>query len=70
MAGQIAQCLAELVTLDTPPVSVLLGQGSGGPALAMVPADVHSGASDVTSSRDSRLESPSPKIEVSTERAS
>jgi len=39
LAGQIAQCLAELVTLDTPTVSVLLGQGSGGPALAMVPAD-------------------------------
>ncbi|KAA1250056.1 acetyl-CoA carboxyl transferase [Mycobacterium simiae] len=39
LAGQIAQSLAELVTLDTPTVSVLLGQGSGGPALAMVPAD-------------------------------
>ena len=39
LAGQIAQCLAELVTLDTPTVSILLGQGSGGPALAMVPAD-------------------------------
>jgi acyl-CoA carboxylase subunit beta len=39
MAGEIARCLAELVTLDTPTVSVLLGQGSGGPALAMVPAD-------------------------------
>lgn len=39
LAGQIGQCLAELVTLDTPTVSVLLGQGSGGPALAMVPAD-------------------------------
>lgn len=39
LAGQIAQCLAELVTLGTPTVSVLLGQGSGGPALAMVPAD-------------------------------
>ncbi len=39
LAGQISQCLAELVTLDTPTVSVLLGQGSGGPALAMVPAD-------------------------------
>jgi acetyl-CoA carboxylase carboxyl transferase subunit beta len=39
LAGQIAQCLAELVTLNTPTVSVLLGQGSGGPALAMVPAD-------------------------------
>ncbi len=30
LAGQIAQCLAELVTLDTPTVSVLLGQGTGG----------------------------------------
>ena len=39
LAAQIARCLAELVTLDTPTVSVLLGQGSGGPALAMVPAD-------------------------------
>jgi acetyl-CoA carboxylase carboxyl transferase subunit beta len=39
LAGEIAQCLAELVTLDTATVSVLLGQGSGGPALAMVPAD-------------------------------
>jgi acetyl-CoA carboxylase carboxyl transferase subunit beta len=39
LAGQIAHCLADLVTLDSPTVSVLLGQGSGGPALAMVPAD-------------------------------
>jgi acetyl-CoA carboxylase carboxyl transferase subunit beta len=39
LAGEIAGCLADLVTLDTPTVSVLLGQGSGGPALAMVPAD-------------------------------
>jgi acetyl-CoA carboxylase carboxyl transferase subunit beta len=39
LAGEIARCLAELVTLQTPTVSVLLGQGSGGPALAMVPAD-------------------------------
>lgn len=39
LAGEIARCLAELVTLNTPTVSVLLGQGSGGPALAMVPAD-------------------------------
>jgi acetyl-CoA carboxylase carboxyl transferase subunit beta len=39
LAGEIARCLAELVTLPTPTVSVLLGQGSGGPALAMVPAD-------------------------------
>ncbi len=39
LAGEIARCLSELVMLDTPTVSVLLGQGSGGPALAMVPAD-------------------------------
>ncbi|CAN5269100.1 carboxyl transferase domain-containing protein [soil metagenome] len=39
LAGEIANCLSELVTLDTPTVSVLIGQGSGGPALAMVPAD-------------------------------
>ncbi|WP_099038618.1 acetyl-coenzyme A carboxylase carboxyl transferase subunits beta/alpha [Mycobacterium neglectum] len=39
LAGEIARCLADLVTLDTQTVSVLLGQGSGGPALAMVPAD-------------------------------
>jgi acetyl-CoA carboxylase carboxyl transferase beta subunit len=39
LAGEIARCLADLVTLNTPTVSVLLGQGSGGPALALVPAD-------------------------------
>lgn len=39
LAAEIARCLSDLVTLDTPTVSVLLGQGSGGPALAMAPAD-------------------------------
>jgi acyl-CoA carboxylase subunit beta len=39
LAGEIARSLADLVTLHTPTVSVLLGQGSGGPALAMLPAD-------------------------------
>jgi acetyl-CoA carboxylase carboxyl transferase subunit beta len=39
LASEIARCLADLVTLQTATVSVLLGQGSGGPALAMVPAD-------------------------------
>jgi acyl-CoA carboxylase subunit beta len=39
LAGEIARCLADLVTLQTQTVSVLLGQGSGGPALSMVPAD-------------------------------
>ncbi len=39
LAGEIARCLSDLVTLEVPTVSVLMGQGSGGPALAMVPAD-------------------------------
>lgn len=39
MAGQIARCLAELVTLEAPTVAVLLGQGTGGGALALAPAD-------------------------------
>jgi len=39
LAGEIARCLSDLVTLPVPTVSVLMGQGSGGPALAMVPAD-------------------------------
>ena len=37
LAGEIARCLAELVTLDTPTVSVLLGQGSAGPRLRWCP---------------------------------
>ena len=39
MAAEIARSLAELVTLEAPTVSVLLGQGTGGGALALVPAD-------------------------------
>lgn len=39
MAGEISRCLAELVTLRAPTVAVLLGQGTGGGALALVPAD-------------------------------
>lgn len=39
MAGEIARCLAAMVTLDAPTVAVLLGQGTGGGALALVPAD-------------------------------
>ncbi|MFE3456490.1 carboxyl transferase domain-containing protein [Nocardiopsis aegyptia] len=39
MAGQIARCLAELLALDTPTVAVLLGEGTGGGALALIPAD-------------------------------
>jgi acetyl-CoA carboxylase carboxyl transferase subunit beta len=39
LAGEIARCLAELVALDAPTLCVLLGQGSGGGALALLPAD-------------------------------
>jgi acyl-CoA carboxylase subunit beta len=39
MAGEIARCLAELVELEAPTLSVLLGPGTGGGALALVPAD-------------------------------
>jgi acyl-CoA carboxylase subunit beta len=39
LAAEIARCLAELVTLDTPTLCLLLGQGSGGGALALLPAD-------------------------------
>ncbi|QVQ54226.1 acetyl-CoA carboxylase carboxyltransferase subunit alpha/beta [Spiractinospora alimapuensis] len=39
MAASIARCLAELVMLPAPTVSVLLGQGTGGGALALIPAD-------------------------------
>ncbi|MEO7421830.1 MAG: carboxyl transferase domain-containing protein [Ornithinibacter sp.] len=39
MAGEIARCLAELVVLEVPTVCLLLGQGTGGGALALMPAD-------------------------------
>lgn len=39
LAGEIARTLSELLTLPTPTVSLLLGQGTGGIALALVPAD-------------------------------
>lgn len=39
LAGEIARCLADLATLTVPTVSVLLGMGCGGGALAMLPAD-------------------------------
>ena len=39
LASQIAHCLAELTTLPVPTVSLLLGQGAGGAALALLPAD-------------------------------
>lgn len=39
LSGEIAYCLAEMVTLPTPTVSVVIGQGTGGAALALFPAD-------------------------------
>jgi acetyl-CoA carboxylase carboxyl transferase subunit beta len=39
LAGEIARCLADLVTLPAPTLCVLLGQGGGGGALALLPAD-------------------------------
>jgi acetyl-CoA carboxylase carboxyl transferase subunit beta len=39
LAGEIARCIADMVALEVPTVSLLLGQGSGGGALALVPAD-------------------------------
>ena len=39
LAGEIARCLADLVTLDAPTLSLLLGEGTGGGALALLPAD-------------------------------
>lgn len=39
LAGEIARCLADLVTLESPTLTVLMGQGCGGGALALLPAD-------------------------------
>jgi acetyl-CoA carboxylase carboxyl transferase beta subunit len=39
LAGEIASCLAELATVGVPTLAVLLGQGTGGAALALLPAD-------------------------------
>ncbi|MEV6037532.1 carboxyl transferase domain-containing protein [Nonomuraea sp. NPDC052116] len=39
LAGEIARCLSELVTLAAPTLSILLGQGCGGGALALIPCD-------------------------------
>jgi acetyl-CoA carboxylase carboxyl transferase subunit beta len=39
LAGEIARSLAELTTLRAPTVCLLLGQGAGGGALALLPAD-------------------------------
>lgn len=39
LAGEIARSLADLLALPVPTVAVLMGQGTGGGALALVPAD-------------------------------
>ncbi len=39
LAGEIARSLHDLIGLQSPSVSVLLGQGAGGGALALLPAD-------------------------------
>jgi acyl-CoA carboxylase subunit beta len=39
LAGEIARCLADLVSLDAPTLCLLLGEGNGGGALALLPAD-------------------------------
>ena len=39
LAGEIARCIARMTSLRTSSVSVLLGEGTGGGALALLPAD-------------------------------
>jgi acetyl-CoA carboxylase carboxyl transferase subunit beta len=39
LAGEIARSISDLIGLCTPTVSVLLGQGTGGGALALLPGD-------------------------------
>ncbi|WP_416210843.1 carboxyl transferase domain-containing protein [Frankia sp. Cr2] len=46
LAAAIAHCLAALLSTPVPTVSVLLGQGAGGAALALLPADAVVAAED------------------------
>ncbi|MWA03805.1 acetyl-CoA carboxyl transferase [Actinomadura sp. LD22] len=39
LAGEIARCLADLMTLAAPTLCLLMGEGTGGAALALLPAD-------------------------------
>jgi acyl-CoA carboxylase subunit beta len=39
LAGEIARCLVDLVTLQAPTLCLLLGEGAGGGALAFLPTD-------------------------------
>lgn len=40
IAGEIARCIATMTTMTVPTISLLMGQGCGGGALALLPADV------------------------------
>lgn len=46
LGGEIARCLADLSDLRVPTLSILLGGGAGGGALALLPADRVIAASD------------------------
>lgn len=46
LAGEIARCLADLTSLTVPTAAVLLGQGTGGGALALLPAATRIAAGD------------------------
>ncbi|GAA13664.1 carboxyl transferase domain-containing protein [Gordonia alkanivorans] len=46
LAAQIARCTVELITVPVPTVSVMLGQGAGGAALALFPADLRVARAD------------------------
>lgn len=39
LAGEIARCIAAMVAMDVPTVSLILGPGTGGAAIALLPAD-------------------------------
>ena len=39
LASEIAGCLADLIAVPVPTIALLLGQGAGGAALALLPAD-------------------------------
>ncbi|MFI6292322.1 carboxyl transferase domain-containing protein [Nonomuraea sp. NPDC050790] len=39
LAAEIARCLADMVALEAPTVCLLMGEGAGGAALALLPAD-------------------------------
>lgn len=39
LSAEIAGCMADLIAVGTPTVAVLLGEGAGGGALALLPAD-------------------------------